>query len=66
MSGKNRNELHHGLTVDILLKKDQKTGILTRGKIERILTNSPYHPHGIKVKLEDGRIGRVKTIIRND
>ncbi|WP_416307014.1 YwbE family protein [Neptunicella sp. SCSIO 80796] len=46
----------------IVLKQDQRTGALTQGIVQRILTNSPNHPHGIKVRLEDGQVGRVKKI----
>jgi len=66
MEGQNRSELHYGLTVDVVLKTNQRTGILTRGKIDKLLTNSSYHPHGIKVKLQDGQIGRVQAIIGDD
>lgn len=52
-----------GLTVDIVLKKDQPTGKLTRGVVGRLLTNKSYHPRGIKVMLEDGQVGRVQYII---
>ena len=52
-----------GLVVDIVLKKDQPTGRLTRGVVQRILTNSPYHWRGIKVMLMDGRVGRVQKIL---
>ena len=52
-----------GMYVAIVLKKDQATGELTEGEIKQILTNSPHHPHGIKVKLTDGSVGRVKEII---
>lgn len=62
MNGKNRKDVVTGLTVDIVLKKDQKTGKLTRGIVKDILTNSPTHPHGIKVRLTDGQIGRVQEI----
>jgi len=48
--------------VEIVLKKDQRTGALTRGVVKDILTNSPTHPHGIKVRLQNGQVGRVKTI----
>ncbi|OXM16881.1 YwbE family protein [Paenibacillus herberti] len=58
-----RSSIRPGLTVDIVLKQDQRTGKLTRGIIQNILTNSPSHPHGIKVKLEDGQVGRVKAIV---
>lgn len=65
MSGQYRNKLHPGLTVDIVLKQNQRTGALTRGEIGEILTKSSYHPHGIKVRLRDGQIGRVKLIVSN-
>lgn len=52
-----------GLIVDIIQKNDQRTGKRTRGTVKAILTNSPTHPHGIKVRLEDGRVGRVAEII---
>lgn len=52
-----------GLTVDIIQKNDQRTGKRTRGTVKAILTNSSTHPHGIKVRLEDGRVGRVAEII---
>ncbi|SDR96791.1 conserved hypothetical protein [Paenibacillaceae bacterium GAS479] len=58
-----RSDIRPGLTVDIVLKQDQRTGKLTRGIIKNILTNSPSHPHGIKVRLEDGQVGRVKAIV---
>ncbi|MFZ2410548.1 MAG: YwbE family protein, partial [Candidatus Methanoperedens sp.] len=51
-----------GASVGIVLKQDQKSGKITRGIVKRILTNSSFHPHGIKVQLEDGRVGRVKEI----
>lgn len=63
MNGNLRTNVKPGLTVDIVLKKDQATGRLTRGIVKDILTNSPNHPHGIKVRLQDGQVGRVKTII---
>ena len=55
--------LHPGMLVGIVLKKDQPTGKLTRGKVGRILTNSPYHWRGIKVMLDDGQVGRVQAIL---
>ncbi|MDC3292222.1 YwbE family protein [Nitrosopumilus sp.] len=58
-----RNMLSLGTGVMIIQKQDQRTGKLTEGKIKRILTSSKLHPHGIKVKLEDGKIGRVQNII---
>ncbi|OBA06001.1 hypothetical protein A9P44_03520 [Paenibacillus polymyxa] len=66
MSGQNRNDIQLGYTVDIVLKQDQRTGTLTRGKVAVILTKSPYHPHGIKVKLRSGQVGRVKVIVSKD
>lgn len=62
MNGQNRSDIRPGLTVDIVLKKDQRSGALTRGVVKDILTNSAFHPHGIKVRLEDGQVGRVKEI----
>jgi uncharacterized repeat protein (TIGR03833 family) len=62
-SGKHREAVRIGLTVDIVQKKDQKDGRLTRGRVQEILTGSLTHPHGIKVRLEDGRVGRVAVII---
>ncbi len=63
MNGQSRNKLEVGALVDIVLKKDQSTGALTRGRVQRILTKSASHPHGIKVMLDDGQVGRVKAII---
>lgn len=63
MDGKSRKNIRPGLTVDIVLKKDQPTGRLTRGVVSRILTNSATHPHGIKVMLTDGQVGRVQHIV---
>ncbi len=63
MNGKNRAEIKPGLRVKIVLKQDQRTGKLTEGIVRDILTNSSAHPHGIKVRLESGEIGRVKEII---
>ncbi len=63
MDGKRRADIRPGLPVEIVLKQDQPTGRRTRGVVRRILTNSPTHPHGIKVMLEDGRVGRVQTIL---
>ena len=66
MNGQNRSDIRIGLKVAIVLKKDQKTGILTIGHVKRILTNSQFHPHGIKVMLlEQDMVGRVKNIISN-
>ncbi len=64
MDGRNRRDICAGMLVDIVLKKDQKTGALTRGHVKRILTGSAHHPHGIKVMLKEGdAVGRVKRII---
>ena len=63
MDGKTRSSLKPGMTVLIVLKQDQGTGKLTRGIVKDILTKSPTHPHGIKVRLENGVVGRVKEII---
>ncbi len=63
MDGKNRKDIHAGLTVDIVLKKDQRTGKRTRGVVGDILTRSATHPWGIKVRLMDGQVGRVQEII---
>ncbi|KJF88243.1 YwbE family protein [Photobacterium phosphoreum] len=63
MSGNNRSNIHVGLDVQIVLKQDQRSGKLTSGTVEKILTNSPTHPHGIKVRLTTGDVGRVKVIV---
>jgi len=63
MNGDCRDRIRPGLKVAIVLKKDQGTGTLTEGIVKRILTKSPTHPHGIKVELESGEVGRVKNII---
>jgi len=63
MNGQNRNDIHAGLEVEIVLKEHQRTGELTRGIVADILTSSPTHPHGIKVRLEDGQVGRVQNIV---
>jgi uncharacterized repeat protein (TIGR03833 family) len=57
-----RSELRPGLRVQIVEKQNQRSGVLTTGVVARILTKSPAHPHGIKVLLEDGRVGRVQSI----
>ncbi len=62
MNGKRRSDIKPGLKVSIVLKKDQRTGNLTEGIVQDILTNSANHPHGIKVRLESGDIGRVQKI----
>ena len=62
MDGTKRSNIRPGLRVSIVLKKDQQSGKLTKGIVRDILTNSPAHPHGIKVRLESGEVGRVKEI----
>jgi uncharacterized repeat protein (TIGR03833 family) len=64
MSGKDRKNVKAGAEVLIVLKKDQRSGKLTRGVVKDLLTRSSYHPHGIKVRLQDGRVGRVKEVIK--
>ncbi len=63
MDGQKRSEIKVGSLVEIVLKQDQRSGKLTAGKVARILTKSPNHPHGIKVMLSDGQVGRVKKIL---
>jgi uncharacterized repeat protein (TIGR03833 family) len=63
MDGKTRAEVRPGLEVLIVLKQDQATGATTKGVVKDILTNSSTHPHGIKVRLESGEVGRVKEIL---
>ncbi len=62
MDGRNRSDIKPGIDVSIVLKKDQRSGNLTDGVVKDILTNSQFHPHGIKVRLESGDVGRVKVI----
>jgi uncharacterized repeat protein (TIGR03833 family) len=64
MNGNTRANLKPGMTVLIVLKQDQRTGKLTKGIVKDILTKSPNHPHGIKVRLQSGQVGRVKEILR--
>ena len=63
MSGQNRKDIYPGLTVEVVLKKDQASGKRTRGVVKDILTKSAFHPRGIKVRLQDGQIGRVQDIV---
>ena len=63
MNGNKRADITIGSEVKIVQKHDQRTGKLTEGIVEKILTNSPNHPHGIKVRLDNGLVGRVKEII---
>ncbi|GAK02811.1 hypothetical protein JCM19037_1073 [Geomicrobium sp. JCM 19037] len=62
MDGKMRSQVKPGAEVDIVLKADQRTGTLTRGTVQSLLTKSSSHPHGIKVRLTDGQVGRVKKV----
>ena len=66
MNGQTRSNIKSGMTVMIVLKQDQRTGKLTKGIVKDILTKSPNHPHGIKVRLTDGQVGRVKEIVQVD
>ena len=59
-----RDKISVGVTVQIIQKQDQRTGKLTEGKVKRLLTSSQFHPHGIKVELENGKIGRIQKIIK--
>ncbi len=63
MNGNNRSNIELGMHVAIVLKKDQRTGKLTEGEVQNILTKSATHPHGIKVRLTSGEIGRVREIL---
>ena len=63
MNGKTRNDIKIGSVVHIVLKEDQRSGKLTQGIVKNILTNSPTHPHGIKVRLASGAVGRVQEIL---
>jgi len=66
MNGQNRDAIKPGLVVSIVLKQDQRSGKLTEGVVKDLLTKSPFHPHGIKVRLEDGQVGRVKAVSESD
>lgn len=63
MDGKNRKDIYPGLEVEIILKKDQRSGKLTQGVVANLLTSAPHHSRGIKVRLEDGQVGRVANVI---
>jgi uncharacterized repeat protein (TIGR03833 family) len=63
MNGQNRKDIRPGQRVEIVLKKDQRTGNRTVGIVKDVLTSAAYHSHGIKVRLDDGRIGRVQEIL---
>ncbi|MDD5191077.1 MAG: YwbE family protein [Dehalococcoidales bacterium] len=62
MNGNNRFDIKPGMRVNIVLKADQRSGKLTPGVVQQVLTKNPAHPHGIKVRLVDGQVGRVKEI----
>jgi len=66
MSGTKRSEIRPGLEVQIVQKPHQRSGLLTRGVVKVVLTKSPTHPHGIKVRLETGEVGRVKEIVSQE
>lgn len=66
MNGQNRDDIRIGARVEIVLKEDQGTGALTSGVVADILTSSSFHPHGIKVRLEDGQVGRVQNILPSE
>ena len=66
MNGKNRNDIRPGMRVAIVLKQDQRTGKQTVGIVKDLLTNSKFHPHGIKVRLTDGQVGRVQEILAEE
>ena len=65
MIGQTRSAIKPGMIVLIVLKQDQRTGVLTRGIVKDILTKSPTHPHGIKVRLQSGEVGRVIQIVNS-
>jgi uncharacterized repeat protein (TIGR03833 family) len=62
MNGQNRKDIRPGVEVDVVLKKDQGSGKRTRGVVKDILTSSSFHPHGIKVRLQSGEVGRVREV----
>lgn len=64
-NGQVRADVKPGLEVNVILKKDQRSGVKTKGIVKDLLTNSPRHPHGIKVRLEDGQVGRVCEILNS-
>ena len=66
MEGKRRADIRPGIDVLVELTEDKRTGRLTGGKVKEVLTTAPIHPHGIKVKLENGMIGRIKQIIQSN
>jgi uncharacterized repeat protein (TIGR03833 family) len=66
MEGTRRADVRPGIDVMVELSEDKRTGRLTGGKVKEILTSAPVHPHGIKVRLENGQIGRIKQIIQSN
>ena len=66
MDGRKRADVQLGMLVEVVEKQNQRSGELTEGLVKRILTNASFHPHGIKVKLDTGEVGRVKNIIEED
>jgi uncharacterized repeat protein (TIGR03833 family) len=66
MNGQNRKDIRPGVEVDVVLKKDQGSGKRTRGVVKDILTSSSFHPHGIKVRLQSGEVGRVQEVFAGD
>lgn len=66
MNGQNRKDIYPGLVVDIILKKDQRSGERTRGVVKDLLTSATFHSRGIKVRLEDGQVGRVVAILSDE
>ena len=65
LNGQNRKDITIGARVNIVLKADQRTGRLTEGVVAKLLTKSSFHPHGIKVMLEDGQVGRVQEVLQS-
>ncbi len=63
-AGQKRIDIKYGMDVGIVLKDDQSTGYITYGKVQKVLTSSPTHPHGIKVRLSSGEVGRVKEFVK--
>ncbi len=66
MEGKRRSDVRPGIDVMVELIQDKRTGRLTGGKVQEVLTTAPVHPHGIKVKLENGLVGRIKQILNSN
>lgn len=64
MNGTSRSDVEPGAEVEVVLKQDQRTGKTTRGVVKAVLTKSSYHPHGIKVRLESGQVGRVREVFK--